>query len=194
MGHGLPLKPFQLAMTRPSPCDGLFGLRNFRDYLGGFLECVICGWYPAIDRLLQDDFLDVFRREAPLCERRPHVHTELFPFIERKHGADHQDATRAFIVMGTAPYFAPGNACYEILEFLTECSLAGICAVDPGVAKHLAALDHAALVTLLVVHGLFLMAAGSSSAQKVEYRIGILLLAVPCSRYARRQDLRAWRL
>src|ERR1700759_2172586 len=60
--------------------------------LGSFLERVIAGRRAAIGGLLQDDLLDVVRREATLGESGAYVQAELIPGAERHHGADHQDA------------------------------------------------------------------------------------------------------
>jgi hypothetical protein len=95
---------------------------------------VIGGRHAAIDRLLQDDLLDVVRREAAFGEGGAHVHPELFPFVEREHGADHQDAARALVVMRARPDLAPGRARDEVLEFLREGGLLRVGAVDPGIA------------------------------------------------------------
>ena len=81
------------------------------------------------------------------------MHAEFLPLVEREHRADHQDTTRALVIVRACPDLAPGGAGDEILEFLVECRLLGIRAIDPGIAKHLAALGHPALVAFLVVHG-----------------------------------------
>src|SRR5262249_17939345 len=113
---------------------------------------MVGGRNSAIDRLLKDDFLDVIGGEIPLGQRRPHVHAELLPLIERKHGTNDQNAARALVVVGARPYFAPGGARDEILKLFVECGLPGICTINPGIAEHLAAPSHSALVALLVVH------------------------------------------
>src|SRR6185312_1214935 len=157
-------------MTRVTAVRSSFRFCYLGDDVSCFLEGVVGGRYPTIDRLLQDDFLDVVRAETGLCQRRPHMHAELFPFIERQHGADHQDTARAIVVMRTRPYLAPGSARDEILKFLIECRLPGICTIDPGIAKHLAALCHSAVVAFLVIHR-----ASPSGADEVENRLGVLL-------------------
>src|SRR5262245_4512038 len=129
-----------------------FAFPNVRNNFGGFFEGVVCGGHPAIDCLLQDDFLDVVRRESSFGQGRPHVHAELLPFIQGEHGADDQDATRALVVMGPGPNLAPGHACYDVLNFLIEGGFPRASAVDPRMAEHLAAPGHAALIALLVVH------------------------------------------
>src|SRR5258708_11817522 len=54
--------------------------------------------------------------------------------------------------MRARPDFTPGVAGNEILKFGVERRLARIRLVDPGVAERLAALGHAGLVALTVVH------------------------------------------
>jgi hypothetical protein len=127
-------------------------LCRFGDDLGRLLESMIGGRHPAIDRLLQDDFLDVVRREAALAQRRPHMQAELVPLGKCDHGADHQHAARAFVEMRPRPHFTPSGAGDEILEFFRERRLLGVGAIDPFVSQHLAALGHAVLVALLLVH------------------------------------------
>src|SRR5512144_599290 len=103
---------------------------------------MVGGRYPAIDRLLQDDFLDVVRAEIGLGQRRPHMHAEFLPFVECKHRADHKDTTGALVIMRACPNLAPGGARDEILEFFVERRLPGVRAIDPGIAKYLAALGY----------------------------------------------------
>src|SRR5262245_29622236 len=113
---------------------------------------MVAHWHTAIDRLLQDDLLDVLYREAALDERGAHVHAEFLPASDRHHGADHQDAPRARIEMRPRPYLRPGAAGDEILPLGIEVGAACGGTVDPGVAEDLAASIVAASVPLLVIH------------------------------------------
>src|SRR5215468_10513389 len=135
------LKPFRAEMTREVEARfGLFALCDFGDHFGSFLESVIGSRYSAIDCLLKNDLLDVVGVEPSLGQRRPHMHAELFPLVEREHRANHQDAARALVIMRACPYLAPRGACDEILKFFVERCLPGIRAINPRMAKHLAAL------------------------------------------------------
>jgi hypothetical protein len=107
---------------------------------------------PHIDRLLQDDFLDVLRREAALEERRAHVHAELFPSADRHHRADDEHAARALVEMWPRPNFAPGTAGDEILPLGVERIPVSLGAIDPGMTQNLAADARAASVTLVLGH------------------------------------------
>src|SRR5262249_4610164 len=146
------LRPrFVLARTASRPSSGF---PELLEHLAGLAKSVIAHRYAAIDRLLQDDFLDVVGREAALDERGAQVHAELLPPPDRHHGADDQDAARAFVEMRSRPDLAPGAAGDEILPLGVERIPVGIGAIDPGIAQNLAAGVGAASVTLLVAHGL----------------------------------------
>src|SRR5499427_1339553 len=147
------LKPFRAEMTREVEARfGLFALCDFGDHFGSFLESVVGSRYSAIDCLLQDDLLDVVGVEPALRERRPHMHSELFPLVEREHRANHKNAARPLIIVRAGPDIAPSGPGYEILEFLVERILFGIGPIDPRIAEHLATLGHSALITFLVIH------------------------------------------
>jgi hypothetical protein len=113
--------------------------------------------HAAIDRLLQQDLLDIFRREAAFGQRRADVQTEFIPLAQRHHRADHEHAPRALIEMRTCPDIAPRIARDQILKIGIERIPVGDRLVDPGVAEHFAALDHATIPALLIVHGVFLV-------------------------------------
>src|SRR6185312_2397964 len=91
-------------------------------------------------------------REAAFGQRRAHVHAEFIPLVESEHGADHQYAARALVVMGARPHLAPGCAGDEVLEFFRERRLLGVGAVDPGIAQDFAPLRHPAIVAFAFVH------------------------------------------
>src|SRR5215467_10149605 len=133
---------------------GLSGFPEFLEHLAGLPKSVITHRHAAIDRLLQNDLLDIVGREAALGERCAHVHAELFPSPDRHHGADDEHAARALVEMRSRPDFAPGAAGDEVLPLGVKRIPVGIGAVDPGIAQNLAAGVGAASVTLLVAHGL----------------------------------------
>jgi len=108
--------------------------------------------HPAIDRLLQQDFLDIVRREAAFGKRRAHVKAEFIPLTERDHGADHQHPPDALIEMRPGPDFAPRMARDQIDELGVERILVGDRSIDPDIAEHLAALRHALVAAFLIVH------------------------------------------
>ena len=62
---------------------------QLHDDRGCLLDGMICCRHAAIDRLLQDDFLDVVGRETAFRKRRAHMQAEFIPLTERDHGADH---------------------------------------------------------------------------------------------------------
>src|SRR4029078_12989138 len=57
------------------------------------------------------------------------------------------------IIMRPGPNLAPRGACDEVLKFLVERRFFGVGAINPGIAKHLAAPGHSPFITFLVVHG-----------------------------------------
>src|SRR5262249_12426030 len=132
----------------------LSGFPEFFEHLAGLPKSVIAHRHPAIDRLLQNDFLNSVGREAALDERCAQVHAKLLPPPDRHHGADDEDAARALVEMRSRPDLAPGAAGDEILPLGVKRIPVGIGAIDPGIAQNLAAGVGAASVTLLVVHGL----------------------------------------
>src|SRR3954471_3884137 len=150
IGSFLILMPRRTQRLRRS--RALLSLADLLEHRGGFPECVIAHRHAAIDRLLQDDLLEVVGGESALDQRRAHVHAEFLPPADRHHGADDKDAARTLLEMGTRPHLAPGAAGDEILPFGGEGGLAGIGLIDPGVAQDLAARIRAALVAFLVVH------------------------------------------
>ena len=113
---------------------------------------MIGGRHAAIDRLLQQNFLDVVGRESALGKRCAHMQAKLVPLAERHHGADHQHAPRAVIEMRTGPDLTPGIAGDEIDEVGVESVFPRDRFIDPGIAQHLAALRHAVVAALLVIH------------------------------------------
>src|SRR5580765_7426604 len=54
----------------------------------------ICGGDSAVDRLLQQDFLQVVGGEPVLVDRRPRMHPELLPSSQRDERAEHQHPPR----------------------------------------------------------------------------------------------------
>jgi hypothetical protein len=101
---------------------------------------------------MQRNFLDVVRREAALGERGADVQAKFVPLAECNHGADHQHAPRVVIEMRPGPDLSPGVAGDEIDEIGVEGIPALDRFIDPGIAQHLAALRHAVVAALLIVH------------------------------------------
>src|SRR5947208_15964394 len=112
---------------------------------------MIGGRYAAIDRLLQDDLLDVVGREAALRERRADVQLKFIPLAKRQQGSDHQHPTGTLIEMRTGPDIRPGMTRDQVDEISIEGISVGGGFIDPCIAKHLAALRHAGVAALLIV-------------------------------------------
>src|SRR5438132_301571 len=81
------------------------------------------------------------------------MQAEFIPLAERDHGADHEYAPRAMVEMRPGPDVAPGVARDQVLEIGVERVAVGDRFVDPFIAEHLAALGHAVVAALVVVHG-----------------------------------------
>src|SRR5581483_11194048 len=92
----------------------------FGDHFCSFLECMVGGRHSAVDRLLQNDFLDVVRRKSSFCEGRAHVHAEFLPLTEGQHRSNDKNSPGALIIMRARPYLSPGRARDEILELRIE--------------------------------------------------------------------------
>ena len=90
--------------------DWLFALSDFGDHFGSFLKGVVGSRNSAINCLLQNDLLDIVGGEPTLSERRPHMHSELLPLVEREHRANNQDAARPLVIVRPRPDFAPGSS------------------------------------------------------------------------------------
>src|SRR5215831_13064098 len=106
---------------------------------------------------MQDDLFDVVRSEAAFNQRCANVQAKLIPLPERDHSANDQDSPRALVEMRPGPDLAPGIARDQVLEIGVESVAFLDRLVDPGVAQDLSAFCHAAVVTLLVVHGYLLV-------------------------------------
>ena len=126
---------------------------QFLNHGPGFLDRMVGGGDAAIDRLLQQNFLDVVRRESAFAQGRADVQAKFIPLSQRHHRADHQHAAGAFVEMRTRPDITPCVARDEIDEVGVECVLAGHRFIDPGVAEHLAPFCRAPIAALIVVHG-----------------------------------------
>src|SRR6266511_3692457 len=130
----------------------LSGFAELLEHGAGLPEGMIAHRHAAIDRLLQDDFLDVFGREAALDERGAQLHAKLLPPADRHHGANDQHAAGALVEMRPRPDLAPGAAGDEILPLGVERIPVCLGPIDPGIAQNLTAGLRAASVTLVVVH------------------------------------------
>src|SRR6266404_5504225 len=126
---------------------------QFLEYRGCLLDRVVGGRHAAIDRLLQQYFLDIVGREAALGKGCADVKAELVPLSERDHSPDHQHTPGAMIEMRPGPDFAPGMARDQIDEIGVERILARDRFIDPGVAQYLAALSHTVVAAFWVIHG-----------------------------------------
>src|SRR4029077_259526 len=126
---------------------------QFLEYRRGHLDRVVGGWHTAIDRLLQQNFLDVVGRETTFGKCCSDVQAELVPLSERDHSADHQHTPGAMIEMWPGPDLAPGMTRDQIDEFGVERILARDRFIDPGVAQHLAALSHTVVAAFSIIHG-----------------------------------------
>jgi len=71
IGSFLILMPRRTQRLRRS--RALLSLADLLEHRGGFPECVIAHRHAAIDRLLQDDLLEVVGGEGALDQRRAHV-------------------------------------------------------------------------------------------------------------------------
>src|ERR1700689_5916400 len=128
--------------------------------------------HAAIDRLLQEDFLDIVGREAAFRQRGAHMQAEFIPLAERYHGADHQHAPGPLVEMRPGPDFTPGMARDQVDELAVERIPAGDRFVDPGIAKHLAALRHAVVAAFLaaLVSPLPVMARSEATKQSMPHK------------------------
>jgi tetratricopeptide (TPR) repeat protein len=118
-----------------------------------FLDRVIGDRYAAINRLLQDDFLDVVGAEATFDEGRAHMQPEFVPLTERNHGSNDQYSSRSLIEVRPSPDVAPRIARNQILEIGIERIEVGDRLVDPFISQNPAALIHAAFAAAVIVHG-----------------------------------------
>src|SRR6267142_3043063 len=114
---------------------------------------MIGGRYAAIDRLLQYYLLDVIGREAALRERRADVQLKFIPWAKRQQGSNHQHPAGAFVEMLPGPDIRPCMTRDQVDEIRIEGIGIGSGFIDPGIAEHLAALRHAVVAALLIIHG-----------------------------------------
>src|SRR5262245_4178589 len=80
------------------------------------------------------------------------MQAEFIPLSERHHGADHEHPAGAVVEMRPGPDIAPGIAGDQVLEVGIERVAVLDRLVDPLIAEHLAALGHAVVAALVVVH------------------------------------------
>src|ERR1700694_747665 len=90
-----------------------------------------CG-HAAIDRLLQYDLLDIFRREAALRQRRPHVQAKFIPLAKRQQGTDHDHPAGSLVEMRPGPDVGPCMTRDQFDKFPVEGIRVGARLVDPG--------------------------------------------------------------
>ena len=102
----------------------------------------------AVDRGLQQHLLDLVGREA-VAQRGAHVHGELALAAERDERGQRDRAAHAPVDSGPRPDTAPDRGGDQLLEICGEVGRALDRAVHVGVAEHLAADPHAALVCVI---------------------------------------------
>ena len=110
---------------------------------------------PAVDRALHDHFLDLATADA-IIGRGAQVK---FQFAFAVHADQHSDGDQATGVPRQAwagPDVAPGMAGDHLLEFRVELGQRGQAAIDVGITQYRAAHLHAFVVTLFLVHKIFL--------------------------------------
>src|ERR1041384_6440814 len=85
---GMPLRTVTATrVLRRSATPGS-ALRDLLHDIAGKFAGVVARRRPAVDRLLQNDFLDVVGGEALLSQRRTRVDDEFFPLAQRDHCPD----------------------------------------------------------------------------------------------------------
>ena len=129
-----------------------FAQRVHRDLEGG-----VGRRHAAVDRALQQRFLDHRQRHTALLPARPDgrlaVQLELFPARQPHRHAQHQQAARGVGQRRPAPDVVPGVAGDQALELGVEIARVVERLVDPGIAQHRAAVLHAAVEIVLSVSG-----------------------------------------
>src|SRR6266404_1155006 len=118
---------------------------------------MIGGGHAAIDRLLQDDLLDVIGREAAFGQCRAYVQTKFVPLAERDQSADDKHATGALIEMRPGPDIGPRMARDQVDEVSIKGIHVGGRFVDPGIAA------------LLVVHGSLSLSLRGRSDEAIQF-------------------------
>ena len=81
---------------------------------------MVGGGHAAIDRLLQDDFLDIVGRKTALRQCCAHMQAEFVPLAECDEGTDHQHAPRALVEMRPGPDIGPGVSRDQVDEIGIE--------------------------------------------------------------------------
>src|SRR5699024_6319581 len=75
--------------------------------------------YPAVDRGLEDDLLDLLGRES-VAQGRPDMHLELLTMTEGDHRGEYGDGAGPAVQPGAGPHVPPRGPGDEILEVLRE--------------------------------------------------------------------------
>jgi hypothetical protein len=80
------------------------------------------------------------------------MQAKFIPLAKRQQGADDKHAAGAVVEMRPGPDIGPCMARDQVDEIRIEGIRVGCRFVDPSIAEHLAALDHAGIAALLIVH------------------------------------------
>src|SRR4030088_367200 len=80
------------------------------------------------------------------------MQSKFIPLAKRQQGSDHQYPPGALVEMRPGPDIGPRMARDQVDELRVEGIHVGRRFIDPGIAEHLAALRHAFVPALLIVH------------------------------------------
>src|SRR5277367_5763283 len=115
------------------------------------MECRVCRWYAAINRALQQHFLNFLARDF-VIQRGAHVHAEFIAAIDSDHHGKREQAAGVARKAGARPDFAPGVARDQILKRLAERIFGGLGLVYVFIAQNCATNFHSGGMTLTLVH------------------------------------------
>src|SRR5258706_7134455 len=124
---------------------------HFSEHVLRHVKCGVGRGHTAIDRALQDHFLDLVARHA-IVEGGTNVHPEFVAAVDRDHERQRDQAARVTRKPGARPDFAPGVAGDEVLEFLVERVPVRNRAVHVRVAQHGAAELRTFGMAVTVIH------------------------------------------
>src|SRR6516162_9952932 len=134
--------------------DGLkprLSLASFSEHLFCNVKSGICRRNAAIDRRMQQEFLDLFAGYS-IVGRSSQVKTEFIAAIQRHHHSHGDQAARSARQPRPGPYFSPSAAGDEVLERRVEFAFICLRAIHVGVAEHLAPYFYSGFVPFPVVH------------------------------------------
>ena len=104
---GPPPKPNSAMARTAAPNTRSVG---FREQFAGDAHGGVGGRRAAVDRLLEDDLLQIAGREPAFRQRRPDVDPELVPLLEGQQGADHQHPPGPLVEAGAGPDLFPRHS------------------------------------------------------------------------------------